>query len=141
VPAVGLLFPRTKHFVPTTVASDYDNVSNTAAQLAGRVTMRKLVLTTVIVALAGTSLAVARGGGSHGHSMARGGLHGHSMRALSAPANPSVPPSLTSDPRLTGSAPLPSRHQMRRADLAAPLKPDPEDAKVDKMIKNICRGC
>jgi hypothetical protein len=25
--------------------------------------------------------------------------------------------------------------------LAAPLKPDPADAKVDKMIKNICRGC
>jgi hypothetical protein len=97
--------------------------------------MRKLVLITVIVALAGPSVAVARGG-SHGHSS-----HGHSMRALSATANPSVPPSLTSDPRLTGSAPLPSHHQMRRADLAAPLKPDPADAKVDKMIKNICRGC
>jgi hypothetical protein len=92
--------------------------------------MRKLVLTTVIVALAGTSMAVARGS-----------PHGHSMRAASAPANPSVPPSLTPDARLTGFAPLPSHHQMRRADLAAPLKPDPEDAKVDKMIKSICRGC
>ena len=138
MPVVGLVFPHTKHFVPTIVASDDDNVSNPAAQLARRVTMRKLVVTTVIVALAGPSMAVARGG-SHGHS--RGGSHSHSMRALSAPANPSVPPSLTSDPRLTGSAPLPSHHQMRRADLAAPLKPDPEHAKVDKMIKNICRGC
>jgi hypothetical protein len=102
--------------------------------------MRKLVLTMVILALAGPSVAVARGG-SHGHSSHGHFLHGHAMRALSAPANPSVPPSLTSDPRLTGSAPLPSHHQMRRADLAAPLKPDPADAKVDKMIKNICRGC
>ena len=92
--------------------------------------MRKLVLTTVIVALAGTSMALARGGS-----------YSHSMSALSAPANPSVPPSLTPEPRLTGSAPLPPHHQMRRADLAAPLKPDPEDAKVDKMIKSICRGC
>jgi hypothetical protein len=112
--------------------------------------MRKLIVTTVIAALAGPSVAVARGG-SHGHSSHGHSSHGHfshghfshshSVRALSAPANPSVPPSLTSDPRLTGSAPLPSHHQMRRADLAAPLKPDPQDAKVDKMIKNICRGC
>lgn len=139
MPTVRLVLPHTKHFVPSIVASDNDEVSNSAGQLAGRVTMRKLLLTTVIVALAGP-VAVARGG-SHGHSSHGHFSHGHATRALSAPANPSVPPSLTSDPRLAGSAPLPSRHQMRRADLAAPLKPDPADAKVDKMIKNICRGC
>jgi hypothetical protein len=74
---------------------------------------------------------------------ARGGKHSHSMSGvLSAPANPSVPPSLTPDARLTGSAPLPPHHQVAKAEVAAvTLKPDPEDAKVDRMIKNICRGC
>ena len=53
VPTVRLVLPHTKHFVPSIVASDNDEVSNSAGQLAGRVTMRKLLLTTVIVALAG----------------------------------------------------------------------------------------
>jgi hypothetical protein len=50
--------------------------------------------------------------------------------------------STIADARLTGSAPLPPHHQLAKADVAAvTLKPDPEDAKVDRMIKNICRGC
>jgi hypothetical protein len=63
------------------------------------------------------------------------------MRALSAPANPSVPPSLTPDRRLTGSAPLPSHRELAKADTSGPVKLDPEDAKLNQMIKNICRGC
>jgi hypothetical protein len=47
--------------------------------------------------------------------------------------------SQTPDARLTGSAP--SHHQMTKADTSSPTQLDPEDAKVDKMIKNICRGC
>jgi hypothetical protein len=65
----------------------------------------------------------------------------HSQRALSAPANPSVPPSLIPDARLTGSAPLPSRRQSKKAEMSSPEKLDPEDAKLDQKIKSICRGC
>jgi hypothetical protein len=91
--------------------------------------MRKLILATAFLMMAGVSAGLARGG------------HGHSMGALSAPANPAVPPSLTPDARLTGSAPLPDHRQLTRADTSSPVKPDPEDAKVDKMIKSICHGC
>jgi hypothetical protein len=59
--------------------------------------MRKLILTAAILAMVGVSPGFARGG------------HGHSMGSLSSPANPSVPPSLTPDARLTGSAPCPRR--------------------------------
>ena len=31
--------------------------------------------------------------------------------------------------------------QMRKLILTMAVKPDPDDAKVDKMIKSICRGC
>jgi hypothetical protein len=93
--------------------------------------MRKLIVATAILVMAGISPGLARGG--HGH--------GHSSSALSAPANPSVPPSLTSDARLTGSAPLPSRHPVTSADTSSPVKMDPEDAKLNQTIKNICRGC
>jgi len=30
---------------------------------------------------------------------------------------------------------------MTKADTSSPTQLDPEDAKVDKMIKNICRSC
>jgi hypothetical protein len=94
--------------------------------------MRILFLVTAMLVLVGSTSGFARGG-MRGHSM--GGV-------LSAPANPSVPPSLTPDARLIGSAPLPPHHQLAKADVAAvTLKPDPKDAKVDRMIKNICRGC
>jgi hypothetical protein len=80
--------------------------------------MRKLILTTAII------LA--------GHSAGTG--------TLMAPANPTVPPSLPPDARLTGSAPLPPHHQPTRAD-GLSLTPDPEGARVDRMSSGICRGC
>jgi hypothetical protein len=98
-----------------------------------RVHMRKLMLATAILTMAGISPGLARGGHGHGH--------GHSSGALSAPANPSVPPSLTSDARLTGSAPLPSGHPMTKGDASNPTQVDPEDAKLNEKIKSICRGC
>ncbi len=64
--------------------------------------MRKLVTMTVVFVLAGLSA-----------SYARGGMHGLGEQRLMAPANPTVPPSLTPDPRLTGSAPLAPHHQPR----------------------------
>lgn len=91
--------------------------------------MRKLVVATMVFIRAGISA-----------SYARGGMHG-----LMAPANPAVPPSLTPDPRLIGTAPLPPHHQPTSADVSslpsAMLKLDPEDASVDRTIGNICRGC
>jgi hypothetical protein len=96
--------------------------------------MKKLVVTTAIFVLTGLSSGYAQGG-----------MQSTRPGALSAPANPSVPPSLTPDPRLSGSAPLPPHHQPTRGDVASipegSLKPDPEDAKVDRMIGSICRGC
>ena len=85
--------------------------------------MRKLIITTAVLAMVAASPVIARGGHGHGHHM-----HRHSQRALSAPANPSVPPSLTPDARLTGSAPLPSRQQSKKADGSSSEKLDPEDA-------------
>jgi hypothetical protein len=100
--------------------------------------MKKLIITTAIFVdlffLAGLSAGYAQGG------MQRTG-----PSAASAAANPTVPPSLTPDPRLTGSAPLPPHHQPTRGDVAAipegSFKPDPEDARVDRLIGSICRGC
>ena len=72
------------------------------------------------------------------------GMRSSSVGALLAPANPAVPPSLTPDPRLVGSAPLPPHTQPTRSDAALPpatLLPTPEDAKVDRIVKSICRGC
>jgi hypothetical protein len=95
--------------------------------------MRKLIITTAMVLLAGLSAAHARGG-----------MHGHGTSGLMAPANPSVPPTLTPDARLVGAAPLPPHHQPTRADMGSQgtsMKPDPEDAAVDRMIGSICRGC
>ena len=88
--------------------------------------MRKLILSTATI-LASLSAGYAGTG------------------ALMAPANPTVPPSLTPDARLTGRAPLPPHHQLTRADFGSvpglSLTPDPEDARVDRMINSICRGC
>jgi hypothetical protein len=93
--------------------------------------MRKLIVLTAMFLLAGLSAGYARGG-----------MHGHAASGLMAPANPSVPPSLTPDMRIVGSAPLPPHQQPRSAGPASPaLEPDPEDAAVDRMIGNICRGC
>ena len=96
--------------------------------------MRKLIIAAVMLVLAGLPA-----------SHARGGMHGAGARGLMAPANPTVPPSLTPDPRPIGTAPLPPHHQPTSAGVSSPpnamLKPDPEDAAVDRMIGNICKGC
>jgi hypothetical protein len=100
--------------------------------------MRKLIMVTAVFILTGLSAADARGG-MHGSGMHESGMHG-----LTAPANPAVPPSLTPDPRLTGTAPLPPHHQPTAADSSVPdamLKPTPDEIAVDRAIGNICRGC
>jgi hypothetical protein len=99
--------------------------------------MRKLILATAVFVLAGLSAADARGG-MHGS-----GMHSSGMRGSMAPANPAVPPSLTPDPRLTGTAPLPPHHQPTSAASVpdAMLKPTPDEIAVDRAIGNICRGC
>jgi hypothetical protein len=101
--------------------------------------MLKLMMATLVFLLAGLSASYARGG-MHGGGMRRG-----EMQGLMAPANPSVPPSLTPDTRLTGTAPVPPHHQPTSVDVPsvpdALLKPTPEEAAVDRAIGNICRGC
>jgi hypothetical protein len=96
--------------------------------------MRKLIIVIVVSVIAGFSA-----------SYARGGMHGMEAHGLMAPANPSVPPSLTPDPRLIGSAPLPPHHQPTStgvsSDADAILKPTPGEAAVDRAIGNICQGC
>jgi hypothetical protein len=99
--------------------------------------MRKLIIATVVFSLAGLSAGYARGG-MHGS-----GMHGSGMQGLMAPANPTAPPSLTPDPRLTGTAPLPP-HQQPTSAASVPdamLKPTPDEIAVDRAIGNICRGC
>ncbi|MHB8267923.1 hypothetical protein [Bradyrhizobium sp.] len=95
--------------------------------------MRKLIIATAVLILAGLSVADARGG-----------MHGSGVHGLMAPANPTVPPSLTPDPRLTGTAPLPPHHQPTSSDVSvsdAVLNPTPDEVAVDRAIGNICRGC
>ena len=96
--------------------------------------MPKLIIATVVFVLAGLPA-----------SYARDGMHEAGENSLMAPANPTVPPSLTPDPRLTGSAPLPPEHQPTAADVSSVpksmLKPTPGEAAVDRKIGNICRGC
>jgi hypothetical protein len=101
--------------------------------------MRKLILAGIILTLAGSTTASARGG--HGHSHGRLG-HSHIRHAGLRPANPSVPPSLTPDARLTGDAPLPAHRQRKRGN--APTVSEsrhPDDVALDRKIGSICRGC
>jgi len=95
--------------------------------------MRQTITAAMLATAVLATIAVSPG-------FARGGMHSHSSGGLSAPANPSVPPSLTPDPRLTGGAPLPTRHPRILAD-GANVKADPEDSRVDRIVKSICRGC
>jgi hypothetical protein len=97
--------------------------------------MRKLILAGTILALAAGTHAFARGG-FHGHS------HGHFRHGGLRPANPTVPPSLTSDPRLTGNAPLPPHRQPKRGSASTVSEArDAEDIALDRKIGSICRGC
>jgi hypothetical protein len=98
---------------------------------------RRLFLVMTLLALAGATEASARGSHGGSHSRAHGHRHG-----AARPANPSVPASLTSNPRVTGTAPLPPHHQPRRGSApAVSEKRDPEDIVLDRKIKSICRGC
>ena len=106
--------------------------------------MRKLIIVSLVFSLAGLSASYARGG-MHGGGMHMGGMQGGGLQGLMAPANRAVPPSLTPDSRLTGTAPLPPHQQPTSADVPSlsddMLKPTPEEAAVDRAIGNICRGC
>lgn len=107
--------------------------------------MRKPIIALTILMLAGSAPAVARGGGMHS-GMHSGGIYGEpGSAALTTPANPAVPPSLTPDTRVVGSAPIPAERQPTKASVSSHegvvQKPDPEDAAVNRMIRNICRGC
>ena len=96
--------------------------------------MRKFIIMTLLFTLAGLSPSHARGGG----------MRGHGAGGLMAPANPSVPPSLTPDARLAGVAPIPPTRERTSADTASQEmlnKPDREDVAVDRKIGNICSGC
>jgi hypothetical protein len=107
---------------------------HSSANACKEIEMRNLVVATILFVLIGLS-----------PSYARGGVHGSDMNGLTAPANPTVPPSLTPDPRLAGTAPVPPHHQPTAADVSSlpdpMVKLDPEDAAVDRAIGNICRGC
>lgn len=90
--------------------------------------MRKLTITAAILVAAmtgATAAAVAQSG--------------------TGMTSPGAPPPAASDSRLL-SAPV--GHRQPRASDVPPEsgrngidRPDPEDAKLDRMLKNICRGC
>jgi hypothetical protein len=96
--------------------------------------VHKLIITATLLIVAGIS-----------GSYARGGMHGTGESGLMAPANPTVPPSLTSDPRLLGTAPLPPHQQPTVADFSAinnvSLAPTEDEKKIDRVVSGICRGC
>ncbi|RTL48638.1 MAG: hypothetical protein EKK40_17265 [Bradyrhizobiaceae bacterium] len=63
---------------------------------------------------------------------------------LSAPANPTVPPSLA--PSGMGTPQAPVGHFQPRRDAVPqennnPYQESPEDKALDRKIKSICRGC
>lgn len=90
--------------------------------------MRHLVITATALVLLGVSAALAQGTGGAGGA---------------APANPSVPPSLTPDSRIIGNAPVGHR-QPRAGDVPSSTEQAPasaEDKALDRKIKSICRGC
>jgi hypothetical protein len=109
--------------------------------------MRKLIVTTMVLALSGLSPVLARGGMHSGgmHNPSGLGPHSSSENGLATPADPTVPPSLTPDPRLTSGAPLPPHQQPTRADMGTLNenldKPTPDEVALDKKIGNICKGC
>ena len=119
--------------------------------------MRKLIVTTMVLALSGLAPALARGGmhsgGMHGIGMHSGGMHNlsgfgprtSSDSGLATPANPTVPPSLTPGARLTSGAPLPPHQQPTRPDMGTLHEnldnPTPDEVALDKKIGNICKGC
>jgi hypothetical protein len=90
-------------------------------------------------------MGMQSGMGMNGGLQSSGGFGPNARGGLSAPAEPTVPPSLTPDSRLATGAPLPPHQQPTRAQAALHdqeiLKPTPEEAAVDRAIGNICKGC
>jgi hypothetical protein len=92
--------------------------------------MQKFFIIPMVVMLSGLSPVLARGGhggGMHGSGMgmqsgmgmngglqSSGGFGPNARGGLSAPAEPTVPPSLTPDSRLATGAPLPPHQQPTR---------------------------
>jgi hypothetical protein len=93
------------------------------AALLEEMTMFRLIATTfgVVLLAGGAALAQTAPGGG---------------------ANPSVPPSLSPDQRVTGTAPVGHRQPRRDSNNSAdPFARDPADVALDKKIRSICRGC
>jgi hypothetical protein len=105
--------------------------------------MQKLIVATLVLTLSGLSPVLARGG-SHGGGMLGGGMHHPMGFGLANPADPTVPPSMSPDPRLIGSAPLPP-HQQPTSTAGtvnqSMYNPTPAETALDKKIGSICRGC
>lgn len=103
--------------------------------------MRKFVLTTAFLAMTGVPAALAQGAGTSSGSPSGGGL-GNSATSPSS-ANPTVPPALSPDSRVIGTAPVGHR-QPKAADVpptADQARIDAEDRALDRKIRSICRGC
>jgi len=62
---------------------------------------------------------------------------------VSGSANPSVPPALTPDPRLIGTAPVAAERQPTNPNAAKQPSPglSRDDMALDRLIGGICRGC
>ncbi|MBI5132321.1 MAG: hypothetical protein HZA66_23005 [Rhodopseudomonas palustris] len=101
--------------------------------------MKKLIIATTVLTLAGGAFAFAQSGSGGG---SRAGGAGSGAGGLGGPANPSVPPALTPDQRVTGQAPVGHRQPRRSDGVDGDINQvDPADAALDRKIKSICRGC
>ena len=96
--------------------------------------MRKLILAILVLALNSWPAVAQNASGT-----------GSSPTTQSAPANPTVPPSLTPDPRLTGSAPVGHRQPTAGTAPASESKDlyseSAEDKALNRKIRSICKGC
>jgi hypothetical protein len=93
--------------------------------------MKKLAVLCVVLCVSlSTTAAFARGGGGSHHSSATGGASGTSP---AAPGTNSAGTALSSGGEGNG--------RQKGPLLGTNAVVDREDAKVDKMMKSICRGC
>lgn len=76
-----------------------------------------------------------------------GGADALAQTSPGGSGNPSVPPSLSTDQRVIGNAPVGHRQPRRNSDTDAnsnsndPFARDPADIALDRKIRSICRGC
>ena len=105
--------------------------------------MRKLVIGIVVTLAVGAWPALAQNTGGSAGGTAAGSGASAAKTTTSAPANPTVPPALTPDSRVVGSAPVGHRQPTGGAAAAAndPYSESAEDKALDRKIKSICRGC